>query len=73
VSTALQNTILMELLFHILQQFYCFPGLKILGHGNPDNNVESHCNLFDENLYSTLVCLRVENVVACIAVAMQRS
>jgi hypothetical protein len=36
----------MSYTFIFRKQFdFVFSGLKIIGHGNPDNNLESHCSI----------------------------
>jgi len=41
--------------FIFRKQFYfVVSGLKIIGHGNPDNNLESSCILGSNSLFTTL-------------------
>jgi hypothetical protein len=45
-DTALPDTFCLGYVFIFRQQFYLIvSGLKIMGHGNPDNNLESLCIL----------------------------
>jgi hypothetical protein len=54
VNTVILNKNFLSSTFIFRKQFYVFnSGLKIISHGNPDNNLESHC-IFVKNfcLYS---------------------